>query len=250
MSEQHKAYNAFVAETIGADKGLTVGFRSEPAAVRFDPGLIVDLPAFTIQQGGTIIASGRLCLTVCMHESRSKIWSRISSVKDATWGNNPCEQLQTLIERSRSWFNVYANSVKQLYAKQIEQVLASTSEPHPSVDLSVRNKMELISADTSLHGLSNLSAAIANHERIDRDKLTHQAAVQLDAMVRCIPDTGIATDPSSVLSILNSETSNLGPGRYYLVPHRTAREFRGVYVVQSLADRLLFAGTARLIRIR
>ena len=47
-------------------------------AVRFDPGPIVDLPSFVVYKENKEVASGRLCMTVCMNESRSKRSGRAS----------------------------------------------------------------------------------------------------------------------------------------------------------------------------
>jgi hypothetical protein len=246
VMREHEHYNSFVAGTIGAHGDIKLTFRSESPAVRFDPGLIVDLPAFSMEKRGREIATGRLCLTVCMHESRSKIWTRISSVNDEAWGSTPCAQLRTLVAQSREWFASYAVNVVRLYEKHIGEALATTEERRDtSVTLSVRNRIELVSGDTGIPGLASLTSAIANHDDVYAEGMTCEAAEQLDAIACCAPDTGISRDGTRVVdAILRSDSSKLGLGRYYLVPHRTARGFRGVYLVRAWDERLLFVGIA------
>jgi hypothetical protein len=181
-----------------------------------------------------------------MHESRSKIWARISSVKDEAWGGDPCEQMNNLVTQSRQWFAAYADSVRKLYEKNIAEALTSSHETRESnVKLSVRNELEFVSGDSDLKGLGRLTAAIANEAEINADELSQQAAQQLNDFIRCVPGMALADDGrDAVAEILRPESSTLGSGRYYFVPYRTARGFRGVYAVRAEEEKLLFAGIA------
>jgi hypothetical protein len=178
-----------------------------------------------------------------MHESRSKIWSRISSADDRYWGRKPTSQTQTLIEKGRAWFDEYAVEVKDLYAQHISEALRSTGENRDTdVGLTVANHIELVSGDTTLRGLGRLSAAVANEEKIDRDPLATEAAETLNAMVRATP--GMELDDGGVSAILRSSPTMIDSKLYYFVPHRTARGYRGIYVVRSEKGRITFAGVA------
>lgn len=243
VMDNHAKYNSLVKKVIKADPKFTLKIRDEAPVVRFDPGLIVDLPGFMIQRDGVDIASGRLCLTVCLHESRSKIWARTSSVRDVAWGQDPCQQLQSLLGQSRAWFEAYARSVKDLYASHISEALLSTGEKRDvDVELAVQNRIEFISGDTELTGLGRLSAAVANGEDVCRDGRAKEAADQLDLLVRCAPDMGLQRDGAS--PILRSTPTTLDGSRYFFVPHRTARGFRGAYIARAQKDEILFAGIA------
>lgn len=242
VMDNHAKYNSLIEEVIRAN-GLTLEVRKEAPVVRFDPGLIVDLPAFTIQRGRADIASGRLCLTICLHESRSKIWTRISSARDVAWGRNSCEQLQNLVRQSRAWFEVYAPLVMKLYAIHISEALLRTGEKRElDVELAVRNRIEFISGDTILAGLGQLSAAVANGEDVHRDSRAKEAADQLDLLVRCVPEMGLTKEGAS--PVLRPVPTTLDGNRYFFVPHRTARGFRGAYVARAQKDEILFAGLA------
>jgi hypothetical protein len=243
VMRNHAQYNALVEKVIAAKGELTLKVRNEAPAVRFDPGLIVDLPAFAISDRRGEIATGRLCLTICMNESRSKIWNRTSSVNDAAWGSGPCEQLNNLVDTSRAWFEAYAQLVMDLYARNISEALLTTGEKHEiNVDLTVRNRFELISGDTELTGLGRLSAAVANGEDISQDEPAREAAQRLDAIVRCVQGMGLEKD--GVLPILRPVPTTFDGNRYFFVSHRTARGFRGAYAVNAQQDKLLFAGIA------
>lgn len=239
----HVQYNRYVEDVIAAEGKFTVKILDEQPAVRFDPGLIVDLPSFAIKQGAETVATGRLCLTICMHESRSKIWTRISSVKDAAWGSTPCEQLQTLVGASRRWFAIYARSIMIQYAEDISAALLATGEERETdVSLEVRNQIEMISGDTTLTGLGTLSAAVANDDDIDRDPRSREAAARLDQFARCAPGLGLEHDGAA--GILRASPTTVGGTPYFFVPHRTARGFRGIYAVRAEGNRLVFGGIA------
>jgi hypothetical protein len=243
VMKHYQEYNKLVERVVAGKDGLSFVPRDEKSAVRFDPGLIVDLPGFSIQKSGKDVATGRLCLTICMHESRSKIWSRISSADDRYWGRKPTSQTQTLIEKGRAWFDEYAVEVKDLYAQHISEALRSTGENRDTdVGLTVANHIELVSGDTTLRGLGRLSAAVANEEKIDRDPLATEAAETLNAMVRATP--GMELDDGGVSAILRSSPTMIDSKLYYFVPHRTARGYRGIYVVRSEKGRITFAGVA------
>jgi hypothetical protein len=250
VTRNHGQYNDLIAQVIGAKREITLKVRDEAPAVRFDPGLIVDLPAFTITRDHTDIATGRLCLTICLHESRSKIWTRTSSINDSAWGNAPCDQLKNLVETSRAWFEAYAPSVMDLYARNISEALLATGEKREiDVELAIVNKMELVSGDTTLKGLGRLSAAVANDEdvyRRDDDSAesaeARKAAQQLDLLVKCVPGMGLKDDGAS--RVLRRAPTTLDGNRYFFVPHRTARGFRGAFIVRAHRDELLFAGIA------
>jgi hypothetical protein len=245
VMDNHAQYNAFVGGALGKS-GLTVEFRDEPPTVRFDPGLIVDLPSFTVNYGHALVATGRLCVTVCMNESRSKIWSRITSVDDAFWGSEPKVQTESLVEQSRAWFKEYADQIRALYETHIEAALRVSGEPDPAVDLTVHSRIEFVSGDVSedVPGLAGLTKAIASRNPVFNDPLTCNAARQVDEMVHSVPNMEVPPDRSALDAILRDNTAQFGSGRYYLVPDRTPLGYRGVYVVRAWEDNLLFAGIA------
>jgi hypothetical protein len=243
LMREHERYNDAIASIISDTADTTVSFHSEVPAARFAPGLIVDFPAFRIERRGVMIATGRLCATVCLHESRSKVWMRISSVNDEAWGDTSLQQLQNLVGQARHWFSSSVADLVTLYQSHLEEALAQRGRP-ASINFSVRKKIEIISGDTPLKGLSSLTTAITNREDVHRQIPSSQAARRLDAFARCVPGMGLGVDhQDSVIAILQSDAPSLG-GHYYLVPHRTAQGFRGVYIVHEYAEGLLFAGIA------
>jgi hypothetical protein len=244
VMDNHARYNKFVRDTLHAFGGFDVKIRAEQPAVRFDPGLIVDLPSFTVYMENKEVASGRLCMTVCMNESRSKIWSRITSMDDAFWGAEPKTQTEALITQSRKWFEQYADHIRALYEKHIADALRASHEPHPRVDLTVQSRIDLVSGDVSMPGLAGLTNAIAGRNPDFDNPAARAAARQVDLMVHSVPNMDVAADGSAVDAILRSDTTKLGKGRYYLVPDLTPLGFRGMYVVRAWEDNLLFAGIA------
>jgi hypothetical protein len=243
VMKHHREYNELIEKVIAGKDGLSFVPRDEKSAVRFDPGLIVDLPGFSIQKSGKDVATGRLCLTICMHESRSKIWSRLSSADDRYWGSTPTLQTDKLVKKSRAWFDAYAVGVKNLYAQHISEALRSTGEKRDTdVELAVANRIEMVSGDTKLRGLGSLSAAIANEEEIGRDPLAAEAAETLNAMVRATPGMDLADGEAR--RILQPSPTMLDSKLFYFVPHRTARGYRGIYVVRSEKEKITFAGVA------
>jgi hypothetical protein len=244
VMDNHARYNKFVRDTLHRLGGFDVKIRAEKPAVRFDPGLIVDLPSFTVYKENKQVASGRLCMTVCMNESRSKIWSRITSMDDQYWGTEPKTQTEAVVLQSRLWFEHYADNIRALYQKHIEDALRASREPDPGVHLTVQSRIELVSGDVTMPGLAALTNAIATRNPDLDSPAAREAARQVDAMVHSVPNMDVAADGSAVNAILRSNTTQLGRGRYYLVPDLTPLGFRGVYVVRAWEDNLLFAGIA------
>jgi hypothetical protein len=239
-------YNALLNRTF-RDAKLDVTFRREQPAVRYAPGIIVDFPAFILKQDGHDIASGRLCVTVCLHESRSKVWVRFSSMNEGRWGATPCDRLAAFTDTARAWYAAFAPSVVALYGAHIEHALRDSEEPDPEVILTQRGHVEFIAGDTDVQGLQYLTAAIAKRANVYEDPRSREAAEHLDAFVACVREMKMP-DPAqrATGAVVRSDSSQFGAGRYYLIPHTTVRGSRGVFIALAQGNTLIVSGIAAL----
>jgi hypothetical protein len=243
VMEACKDYNAaIVAGIAGLEPGETAEFSEENPAVRFAPGAIIDFPKFLIRRNGEALASARLCLTVCLNESRSKFWVRFSTPEEST-RTFDIEAVNSFVRDTWTWFNSFGDRVLELYRSNLESVLR---EEYRDVDvkIGIRNRMSLLSTDSAAEGIGTLISDIASQRNFYRDN--SPAVVQLEELVRSVPEMGIGAKTRHPLgAIARAETSQLkGAGRYFLVPHRTVRGSRGVFVARAHGTDLNFAGIA------
>lgn len=231
------AYNAAIRGAIeGVDSTCKVTFATEHPAIRFAPGIIIDFAAFEVWRGDLLLARGRACATVCLHESQSKLWARFTQAAEEVGTRD-------FLNMTNAWFEQVAKQVADQYEHDIETVLQQAGRSAAALDLEARHKIEIISADQPGPALNALAEAIDTKTPLVNMPQAAAAAGAIDKLVALIHPSETIPQVAALHESMSTGRA-AGDGNTYLIAHKTVRGNFGVYLARAKGWHIVIAGLA------
>jgi hypothetical protein len=204
----------------------------EALSVRFKPGPIIDFPSFSIEwahNGVFYTVLARVCLTVCLYESRSKIWLRflnsyvngkaspgLEPFKEATK-----EHLQAFREATERWAATILNTMIPIYERNIQAAFG----PQPKITLSIKHIVQFLAVDEGFEAVARLAHDVsANGGRLARCDAGWR---EFDWLLEAFSPSGNRLDLS-------------------LIEHVTERGRSGVFALIEEGPRAVYVGVGAL----
>lgn len=232
------AYSEAVRSAIEAtNDNVVVRFLPEEPTIRFAPGVVIDFAAFDVLVNDQVFVRGRACVTVCLHESQSKIWIRFSQVATQL-------TLRGLLDRTGPWFDDAVKQIADKYQQDIETVLRSrVGAARTGVELEARHKIEIVSADLPGDGLAALAEALDDGVPVSSVEGASAASEAMDALVQVVHQEA----PPPLVAVVHDSAIAGRPvadANTYLIAHRTARGNFGVYLARAKGWHVILVGVA------
>lgn len=135
-------YGTDLADTVRFSRDDVETHEYHRISARFAPGMILDFPLILVD--GPVCRFGiRLCLTICMHDMNSKIWTRFVTETSKDTPHLTEEQLHDLNRFARGLSEQVHERVRALYAVDICQGYPAQT----AISLDTLGQIELFAAD-------------------------------------------------------------------------------------------------------
>lgn len=235
------SYTKSVKDRLKQEFHLEAEFFDEPTIVRFDPGGIIDFPGFLLRQGDQVVANGRFCVTVCLHQSRSKIWTRLNDVRD-NHGGRPFAERRKFIDLAQQWFEkAIAPALQERYRSTLAELLNLSED---SLEMKPANHITIIAEDVQSHHLGALAEALKHGDDVQGHQELVTLAAQLDAIAREVPGLGMDGRSVGQLTFQTPNDFSDRRGQHYLISPKTTRGNRGVLICRAERNAILAVGLA------
>jgi len=123
--------------------------------LRYAPGAVIDFPEMKVkwQERAFLV---RFCITVCLHESRSKVWVRLVECGDPVTG---IEKLDPAREQTSldTLVDAILEAVVRRYEGEIQQFSESSVAGRERVTFRALKRFAILAYDTDLPGLLSLA---------------------------------------------------------------------------------------------
>lgn len=234
LDESNRAYSADVLDVLGkmatvdaTSFGLTdVSFSAgDHPVLSFGPGQIIDFPRIWLNSTLLGWIEARVCMTICLFDSRSKFWIRYIAHRSELDQRVAEEYLPRFQDITQRWTASILNHLIKAYQADLETVTGST------IELRIRNIVQFFGVDTSAADIDELAERIRFGEKIYPPRIPTAAGAELLLLTKMV-----APQRQRLASDHSLET----------VSHTTSRGRTGVFVRLDDANALSYLGLGAL----
>lgn len=219
-------FDQYTKELYGAvAERLNMELRLVPEAptLSFGPGRIIDFPRFWLKSAEVGWMQCRVCMTICLHESQSKVWVRFLAHRDAFSEVQAPEVLNNFLAETEKLTGHILNGLVPLYRNDMR---AATDVA--TADVGIKHIIQFIAVDTDARDLDDFADVVRFASARTALNAPGQSAREFKAMLRLIA-------PDIVQQ---------GPPR--LLQHTTSRGRTGVFAQFQNGPRIVHVGIGGL----
>lgn len=201
--------------------------KNEGPTLSFGPGQIIDFPRIWLKSTALGWVEARLCMTVCLFESRSKFWVRFVAHRAELDRDAAEDFLPRFRDVTREWTVSILNHLVDAYQSDLQSVTGS------DVELKVRNIVQFFGIDTAAADIDTLADHVRFGEKL---YIGH-------------PSTAAGTELLLLAKIMEASAKSAGGGGdEFIVPiaHTTSRGRTGVFVRLNDEKSLSYIGIGAL----